>query len=110
MTRVTLFAIVLQCIFVCVCMCARMCACMYLYSHACMDQLLHRIILLQDAFTLAGAQYGSHQLLGFGRAGRAPVVVVASGGLATVPGYTLIADEEGAADLYVVLINKARWL
>jgi hypothetical protein len=60
---------------------------------------------LQDAFKLAGEPYCRHQLLRFGPG--APVIVAAGTGLA-IPGYTLIVDQSGAADLYAALVNKVR--
>jgi glycine cleavage system aminomethyltransferase T len=59
-----------------------------------------------DAVTVAdpGTPYAAHQLLGFAK-GRAPVVVAATSGLA-LPGFTLIADETAAGDLYAALINR----
>jgi hypothetical protein len=60
----------------------------------------------QDAVTVVGEPYGTHQLLGF-KAGGAPVIVVASSGLA-LPGYTLIVDEAAAGDIYAILVNKVR--
>lgn len=60
---------------------------------------------LQDAFQLAGEPYCRHQLLRFGDG--APVILAVGSGLA-LPGYTLIVDERGAADLYAALVNKVR--
>jgi hypothetical protein len=60
---------------------------------------------LQDAFKLADAEYGRHQLLR--ASGGAPVILAVGTGL-MVPGYTLIVDEGGAPDLYARLINKVR--
>ena len=57
----------------------------------------------QDAFQLAGEPYCRHQLLKFGSG--APVIIAVGTGLA-VPGYTIIVDEAGAADLYAALVNK----
>jgi hypothetical protein len=59
--------------------------------------------VLQDAFQLADAEYGRHQLLR--ASGGAPVILAVGTGL-MVPGYTLIVDEAGAPDLYARLINK----
>lgn len=58
---------------------------------------------LQDAFRLEGEPYCHHQLLKFGSS--APVIIAVGTGLA-LPGYTLIVDEAGAADLYAALVNK----
>ncbi len=56
----------------------------------------------QDAFTVLGKPYGTHQLLKF-RTG--PVVLAVGSGLAT-PGYTFIADETVAGELYSLLASK----
>jgi hypothetical protein len=58
---------------------------------------------VQDAFQLEGEPYCRHQLLKFGSG--APVIIAVGTGLA-LPGYTLIVDEAGAADLYATLVNK----
>jgi len=55
-----------------------------------------------DSFALIGAQYGTHTLFKFRDA---PVMVVVGCGLAA-PGYTLIADESVAGELYSVLASK----
>lgn len=57
---------------------------------------------LQDAVTVQGKPYGTHQLLKF-RTG--PVILMVGSGLAT-PGYTFIADESVAGDLYSLLASK----
>ncbi|WIA22426.1 hypothetical protein OEZ85_004730 [Tetradesmus obliquus] len=59
--------------------------------------------LAGDAFKLQGEPYCRHQLLRFGPG--APVIVAVGSGLA-IPGYTLIVDQSGAADLYAALVNK----
>eukprot|EP00200_Dunaliella_tertiolecta_P005670 CAMPEP_0202354094 /NCGR_PEP_ID=MMETSP1126-20121109/9569_1 /ASSEMBLY_ACC=CAM_ASM_000457 /TAXON_ID=3047 /ORGANISM="Dunaliella tertiolecta, Strain CCMP1320" /LENGTH=450 /DNA_ID=CAMNT_0048946527 /DNA_START=178 /DNA_END=1530 /DNA_ORIENTATION=- len=55
-----------------------------------------------DAITIYGKPYGSHQLLKF-KSG--PVILVAGSGLAA-PGYTLLADESVAGELFAVLASK----
>jgi hypothetical protein len=57
----------------------------------------------QEAITVVGQPYGSHQLLRF-RSG--PVFVSVGSGLAT-PGYTLVADETVAGELFGLLASKA---
>jgi hypothetical protein len=64
------------------------------------------LLLVQDAFQLKGQPYGRHQLLRFGSG--APVIIAVGSGL-TIPGYTLIVDSQGAADLYATIINKVRY-
>lgn len=61
--------------------------------------------MLQDALTVLDAPYGSHQLCKFGSGGGAPVMVAVGSGLA-VPGYTMIADDSIAADVYAALASK----
>eukprot|EP00878_Enallax_costatus_P023231 GHUV01024699.1.p1 GENE.GHUV01024699.1~~GHUV01024699.1.p1 ORF type:complete len:310 (+),score=105.60 GHUV01024699.1:842-1771(+) len=58
---------------------------------------------MQDAFGLEGEAYCRHQLLKFGSG--APVILAVGTGLA-IPGFTIIVDEKGAADLYAAVINK----
>lgn len=60
-----------------------------------------------DAVTVIGKPYGSHQVLGF--RGRAPLIIMAGGGLsASVHGYTIIADETVAGDVYAMFAAKVR--
>ncbi len=54
---------------------------------------------------MVGKPYGSHQLLKF-KTG--PVFVAVGSGL-SVPGYTLVADESVAGDLYALLASKVNW-
>lgn len=61
------------------------------------------MIYMQDAFCIEGEAYCRHQLLKFGSG--APVILAVGTGLA-MPGYTIIVDSKGAADLYAAVINK----
>lgn len=56
----------------------------------------------QDAVTIYGKPYGSHQLLKF-KTG--PVILSVGSGLAA-PGYTMLADESIAGDLFALLASK----
>ncbi|KAF5825455.1 hypothetical protein DUNSADRAFT_9725 [Dunaliella salina] len=55
-----------------------------------------------DAVTIYGKPYGTHQLLKF-KSG--PVILAAGSGLAA-PGYTFLADESVAGELFAVLVSK----
>ncbi len=61
---------------------------------------------MQDTVTVFGKPYGTHQLLKF-KTG--PVILVVGSGLAA-PGYTLLADESVAGDLFAVLASKVSGL
>ena len=58
----------------------------------------------QGSLTVLGAPYGTHQLMSF-KSGGAPVLVMSGSGLAAA-GYTLVADESVAGELYACLAAK----
>jgi len=69
-------------------------------THRCAH--LSHAFATQDAITVFGKPYGTHQLLKF-RTG--PVIVSVGSGLATL-GYTLMADESVAGELFATLVSK----